>query len=163
MSAEDLTELWLLRHAKAADPRSGQRDFDRPLTAGGLAQCERVSTWLRDALATRAHNAPPLEARVSPARRAQETARAVLGDWFKGAIESDERIWAASAAQLRALAREQAGALMLVGHNPGLEQLEYTLTGQLRPLPTAGLVVLEFTADGPAPARARLRFQIDSR
>lgn len=159
MNTPALTELWLLRHAKAADPESGQRDFDRPLTRKGRAQCEQVSIWLRDALAERSSDSPPLKVRVSPARRARQTAAAVLEDWFHGSVESDSRIWAASEAQLRELAREHAGALMLVGHNPGLEQLEYTLTGQLRPLPTAGLVVLEFTPDGPTPARTRVRFQ----
>lgn len=135
--------VWLVRHAKAADARDGQKDFDRPLTGRGRRQCETVRDWLRarvgDLQAT---------ALVSPAVRAQQTGDLVFGEWFGGTCDAEPRIWNAPPQALAALVDECQGDLVLVGHNPGLEQLQYALTGQLMPMPTAGVFELEFGGQG---------------
>lgn len=148
--------LWLIRHARAADPEPGQKDFDRPLTARGERQCAAMRAWLEPRL-----RHLDTTALYSPAARAGRTAELVLGDWFAGSRREEARIWNATAQALAALVEEYAGDhLVLVGHNPGLEQLQAALSGQLMPLPTGGVFELEFGDQG----RVRLahRFQPDA-
>src|SRR5688572_9916847 len=84
-------ELLLLRHAKAADTEPGGTDFDRPLTAEGERQADRIGRLLArrglhpDAIVT------------SPAARALRTAQHAAGAvGFKAsAIEQDPRIYEA--------------------------------------------------------------------
>lgn len=105
-------ELILWRHAEAA---AGQPDAARPLTERGRRQAERMARFLAPRL--------PAELRVivSPARRAQETARA-LGRSF----ETVERI-APGCAVAEVL--DAAGwprserPVMVVGHQPTLGEL----------------------------------------
>ena len=148
--------LWLIRHAKAERPAPGQDDFERRLSARGERQCGAMREWL----------APRLEQRettalYSPAARASHTAKLALGESFAGALREEPRIWNATAQQLASLVEEHAGDhLLVVGHNPGLEQLQAALSGQLMPLPTGGVFELEFGDQG----RVRLaeRFQPES-
>jgi phosphohistidine phosphatase len=147
--------LWLIRHAKAADGEPGQRDFDRPLTSKGEHQCTDLAEWLSDRMRDRT-----VLALVSPAARAQQTADRVLGDWFDGERREAERIWEASARRLTGLLEETDGDLALIGHNPGLEQLQALLTGQVVPLPTAGAFEIAF--DEHRRCRLEARFQPDS-
>ncbi len=135
--------LWLVRHAKAADPKPGQSDFERPLTRKGERQCGALAGWLRQ----RAGSAK-IKALVSPAARAVETAERALGGWFEGHRVPEARIWNASAGELAELLEENTGDLLLVGHNPGLEQLQALLSGQLMPMPTGSAFELAFDAHG---------------
>jgi phosphohistidine phosphatase len=68
-------DLILWRHAEAfelaADDQSDQSDLDRALTAKGERQAHRMAEWLNQRLA---HSTRIL---VSPARRAQQTAKAL--------------------------------------------------------------------------------------
>jgi len=148
--------LWLIRHAKAAKPEPGQADFERPLTARGEHQCAEIHDWLRPRLLE-----VDATALYSPAARTSRTAELALDQWFAGARRAEPRIWNATAQELAALVEEHAGAhLIVVGHNPGLEQLQAALSGQLMPMPTGGVFELEFGDQG----RVRLarRFQPES-
>jgi phosphohistidine phosphatase len=147
--------LWLIRHAKAADAEPGQRDFDRPLTRRGQRQCDQLSAWLTERMSD-----VDVTALVSPAVRAQQTADRALGEWFGGRRREAERIWEASARQLTELLEETEGHLALVGHNPGLEQLQALLTGQVTPLPTGGAFEIAF--DEHRRCRIEARFQPDN-
>jgi phosphohistidine phosphatase len=102
-------ELLLWRHADAAD---GADDLARPLSARGRRQAELMARWLGPRLA------PELRILVSPARRAQETARA-LGLPFRTA---DEIAPGADAATLlEAAGWPDAGQpALFVGHQPTL-------------------------------------------
>ena len=142
--------VWLIRHAKAADAEHGQRDIDRPLTRRGERQCAEMTDW-RD---KRMSGVAEPTALVSPAARARRTAELALGDEFV-AIREEQRIWDATAAVLAALVEEHAGDLVLVGHNPGLEQVQCALTGQLMPLSTGGIFELEFGDQGRVRLAAR--------
>jgi len=130
--------LWLIRHADAADPRPGGSDFERRLTRRGERQCRLLGAWLLE----RAQDSTA-SALVSPAQRTQETADRVLAGWFVGARVAEPRIWNAGPAALGELIENNAGDLVLVGHNPGLERVQAALTGRLLPLPTAGGFELE--------------------
>ena len=111
-------ELILWRHAEAAD---GGADLERPLTAHGRRQAKQMAEWLRPRL--------PEELRilVSPARRAEETARA-LGRPFDIV---DAIAPGADAADL-VKAAGWPGAehpVLLVGHQPTLGEAASLLLG----------------------------------
>ena len=151
--------VWLIRHAKAQKPEPGQTDFDRQLTERGERQCRAMWEWLEPRL-----QQLDATALYSPAARASRTAELGLGDWFSGALREEPRIWNATAQELAALVEEHAGDhLVLVGHNPGLEQLQAAFSGQLMPLPTGGVFELEFGDQGRVRLAERFQPEIDSR
>ena len=137
-----MRELVLLRHAHAESSAPGQDDFDRPLSRDGLAEAEAAGAWLRKQSWT-----PDLVV-CSPARRTRETLEQVL--LATGYVEQrqDERIYGATSGTLMQVADEHRdhGRVLLIGHNPGLEQLMALLTsGQSndgRGMPAAGIAVL---------------------
>lgn len=141
-----MRELILLRHAHAESAGAGQDDIDRPLSRQGLAEAEAAGAWLK------AHNQLPDRIICSSARRARETLEQVLQ--VTGFIEQrqEPRIYDATPGTLMQVADEhiECSRLMLVGHNPGLEQLVALLTsgqsGDFRGMPAAGLVVLHIPA-----------------
>lgn len=105
-------DLILWRHAEAEDEREGLADVDRPLTARGEKQAQRVGAWLDRHL--------PEGTRVlcSPALRCQQTALA-LGRKFK--LRDELAQGAGPAALLEAAQWPQArGPVMLVGHQPAM-------------------------------------------
>lgn len=114
-------EFILLRHAKAVDKPSGMRDFDRLLTGKGEDQADRIGRLL-------AHrNLHPDIIVSSPAARALQTAqRAAVGLGIpKKEIQTDPRIYEAGPMVLAEILAtlETHMRPMLVGHNPGFEQL----------------------------------------
>jgi len=143
-----MRELILLRHAHAEPSALGQDDFDRPLSRQGLAEAEAAGAWLKS------HNLLPDRVVCSSARRARETLEQVLQ--VTGFVEQrqEPRIYNASPGLLMEVADEhrECTRLMLVGHNPGMEQLVALLnsgqSGDFRGMPAAGLVVLHLPAEG---------------
>ena len=142
-----MRELILLRHAHAEPPDAGQADLDRPLSPEGLAEAEAAGRWLAE------HGLVPDCVLCSPARRTRETLEAVLG--VIGYVEQrlDDSIYEASSGTLAALAdaHRDADRLLVVGHNPGLEQLAALLhsgqSGDYRGMPPAGIAVLSMPKD----------------
>ena len=158
-TANRARRVWLIRHAKAEKPEPGQTDFERRLTERGERQCKAMQAWLKPRL-------QHLTATVvySPAARASRTAKLALADWFAGPLLEEPRIWNATAPELAALVEAYAGDhLVVVGHNPGLEQLQATLSGQLMPLPTGGVFELEFGDQGRVHPAERFQPEIDSK
>ena len=141
----------LLRHAKSgwADPRA--RDFDRPLSPRGEKGAVLMGRHIRDT--GRRFD----RVLASPAVRVAETieqANKAFGRSFP--VEWDRRIYLASSATLIDLLRElgsDVGAALMVGHNPGLEDVIFDLvpddgSSPLRDevevkFPTASFAVLE--------------------
>lgn len=142
-----MLELILLRHAHAENGAPGTSDLDRPLSAVGQAEAEAAGRWLAD------NQLVPDRVVCSPARRTRETLEAVLVQ--TGYVEQrlDERIYEAVPGTLISLIEEHAEVdrLLVVGHNPGLEQLVALLhtgsTSEYRGMPPAGIAVLEIPAD----------------
>jgi phosphohistidine phosphatase len=118
--------LTLLRHAKSGWDDPVARDFDRPLNVRGRRAARAVGREMRDlGLAFD-------RVLASPATRVFETIEEVAEGF--GPIEPvyDERVYLASAATLAELVRETADAverLLVVGHNPGLEDAGLLLSG----------------------------------
>lgn len=139
----------MLRHAKSSWDDPAAADFDRPLNRRGMEAAQLMGAELR-----RRGLAFDLVL-ASPARRVAQTIEHVevgLGESLDARF--DERIYGASAAALLAIVRdvdESAGRLLLVGHNPGLQELAIMLAGAGEPLreslagkyPTAALALLE--------------------
>lgn len=140
-------ELILLRHAHAEPPLLGQADYDRPLSPIGLAEAEAAGAWLvRNGLV-------PDRILCSPARRTRETLEAVLAQLGYAEVRRIDAIYEATPGTLAALVDEHRDVerLLLVGHNPGLEQLVALMdSGRSnggRGMPPAGIAVLEYPAD----------------
>ena len=141
-----MRELILLRHAHAEPATTGQSDLDRPLSPQGLAEAEAVARWLKE------QGLVPDRVLCSPAARTRETL-AVLGDLGVVEVREEPSIYEASPGTLAALvdANRDANRLLLVGHNPGLEQLAALMhsgqTGDYRGMPPAGIAVLKLPVD----------------
>lgn len=141
-------ELLLLRHAKS-DWSVDMDDFSRPLNKRGRRAAKRVGRWLHE------QHLIPDTILSSPATRALTTAQRVCRqlDIDESAIVCDSRIYQADVLTLLAVlkSRHQDQRVLLVGHNPGLEDLLLKLTSHSVPLsangkylPTAALAQLTF-------------------
>ena len=119
-------DLILWRHAQALDAEPGCDDLSRALTHKGEGQAARVAKWLDRQL--------PESTRVlvSPARRAEQTARA-LGRKFKFRDELAPQSNADEALAFIQWTAENGpphkGAVLLVGHQPMLGQIAARLLG----------------------------------
>ena len=117
--------LTLLRHAKSGDDGLAARDIDRRLNAKGRRAARAMGRMLRE---TQTRFDAVL---ASPATRVAETVEEVSNGYGRGLAPAwDRRIYLASAPELIDLVREQPAAtnsLLLIGHNPGLEDLVLAL------------------------------------
>lgn len=115
-------ELLILRHAKSDWSTGASTDFERPLNKRGKHDAPCVGQWLRE------HDLIPDHILASPARRAKQTVLRVCPElgidphrihWEAGIYE------AAPGTLLKLLATcpAEARRVLLVGHNPGLDQL----------------------------------------
>ena len=141
-----MRQLILLRHAHAESATAGQDDIARPLSATGLAEARAAGDWLRE------HGLRPDRVLCSTAARTRDTL-AALGDIGAGEVYEDASIYEASPGTLASLAdaNRDAERLLLVGHNPGLEQLAALMhsgqTGDYRGMPPGGIAVLTLPLD----------------
>jgi len=113
-------QLLLLRHAKSSWDNPKMADRDRPLNKRGY----RAAASMRQAIIDL--GLIPDLVLISPARRVHETL-AALEPWDETPlIESIEALYLASAGQMRALLQEvneTVRSVMLIGHNPGMQEL----------------------------------------
>ena len=144
-----MRRLMLLRHAKS-DWSGGQRDHDRALAPRGKRAAPLIGAYMAQ------HDLVPDRVLVSTAKRAKETWALVKDTWRASPpMDLDERIYEATAKQLLEVVR-QAGAdirsLLMIGHNPGFEELAQLLTDSrskeprrrlTEKFPTAALAVID--------------------
>jgi phosphohistidine phosphatase len=132
--------LYVLRHAKSGKDNPHLADFDRPLNERGYREAEEMANLVI------ARAWQPERILCSSSQRTRETLAPLLGLLKSNAtIELTRRVYDATAETLLDVIRKQSGAasLMLIGHNPGLEELARALPG---------------SGDGPALARLRTMF-----
>ncbi len=149
-------DLVLLRHAKS-DWSGGEPDVDRPLARRGRRQSPDAGRWLAR------HVARVDLVLVSPATRATSTWALASAELpHPPPVRVDERLYAASEEDLLGVVRglpARAGTVVLVAHNPGIEDLAALLTGDRVRIPTSALAVVGLTgpwaAAGDAPATLR--------
>lgn len=126
-----------MRHAKSAWDTGAATDFERPLSGRGRRDAPRMGAWLRT------QGLRPDLVLSSPAARASKTAFLVCKelDIPRQEINWDERIYGAGPSDLLGILGEQprhADRVLLVGHNPGMEELLCYLWGDATRLPPDG-------------------------
>ncbi len=145
--------LLLLRHAKSAWDTGAATDFDRPLANRGERDAPNMGRWIKK------RGLVPDIVISSPALRAKQTSESAcqkMGIKQKK-INWDNRVYAADTSELLEVLKgykKKPKTLMLVGHNPGLEDLLQYLAGdniQLPPdgklLPTAAVAYVKLPVD----------------
>lgn len=124
--------------------------MDRPLAARGRDAAPRMGRYLAE------EGLLPDLVVVSAARRTRETWELVEPHVDATEIRFDARIYEAPASRLLAVVREspsRARSVLMIGHNPGFEDLAKLLVGHgdryafarlTQKYPTAGLAVIDF-------------------
>ena len=120
-------DLLIMRHAKASRKKP-VKDFERPLTRSSKLACFRVGTWIVQQVLI------PDYILCSPAVRALETARKTCKAMGLNTemIHEEPALYHESAETLLSLLRDIPGTakrVLLVGHNPELDDLLQILTG----------------------------------
>jgi phosphohistidine phosphatase len=133
--------LHLLRHAKSDWSDSGIADHERPLNRRGKQArnviAEHVTGWKVDLVV------------CSTARRARATAKPVI-EALGCPVRYDDALYEATANGLLAVVRElpdRDDAVLLVGHNPTMEELTELLCGESPEYPTAALGTITLQID----------------
>jgi len=136
--------LFLLRHAKAVSGSDSPRDFDRSLNDQGRRQAEHAGRYLKE------KNIGLDLVLSSNALRARETTEQVLAAAeCISEVRYDQRIYEASRQQLLEVVSEieaDKSKVLLVGHNPGLEELLQRLTDRFEPMAPGSLAKVELKA-----------------
>ncbi|MFG2550683.1 SixA phosphatase family protein [Streptomyces sp. NPDC048581] len=126
IGAGPLRRLVVLRHAKSAWP-DGVADHERPLAPRGRRDAPVAGRMLADA------DCLPDLALCSTAARARATWELASAEWgTPPPVRHDQRLYGADVPELLAVVREvppEVETLLLVGHNPGLEDLVLELAG----------------------------------
>jgi phosphohistidine phosphatase len=133
--------LLLLRHAKSSWNNAMLSDHDRPLNDRGLQDAPRMGRLLHS------EDLVPDLIISSTARRAADTADAVaLAAGYEGDITYTGRLYHAEPETYLALAAKLDDAVdrvLMIGHNPGLEELVEDLSGHAERMPTAALATFQ--------------------
>lgn len=150
-----MPRLLLLRHAKSSWGDPGLADIDRPLSPRGRRAAAAIARTIE------AEDMTPDRILCSPARRTRETLAALLpylGD--EGRVAIDPNLYETGPREyLAALARSgnDAGTLMVIGHNPTIQATAQLLVGDGEPglaaelsakYPTGALAVIDFAQAG---------------
>lgn len=151
-----MDRLILLRHGKAQPESDSGEDFDRRLTPRGVSEAARMGARLAEM------GFCPQVALVSTAARAQDTWEAAGPAFPATETRLEDDLYHADAATVRSFA-DRAGrscrTVMVVGHNPGLQELTVSLLAEghapaelraraQRNFPTAAAAVFLFDANG---------------
>ena len=145
-----MSQLLLLRHARAAWADPGMRDFDRPLDANGRRDADAIGG------AMSAARYIPERVVCSNALRARETWEAVARHLrpSRDVIFTDQ-LYITDAAGYANLILEQGhmASLLLIGHNPMIEDVcfalaesgkEAAIAARASGFPAGGLAVVAF-------------------
>lgn len=152
-----MKRLYLLRHAKAVRDLSIREDALRPLAPRGREDATRLAGYFAEA------RLRPDRVLCSAAIRTRETWTIVVSAWEEAPETSMlPGLYLASAEAIFGFIRRagDAPALMIVGHNPGLEDCARALAGPPRDdkmrkrlvglnekFPTCALAALDFPID----------------
>ena len=140
--------LILLRHAKSDWSLSSAQDYDRPLSGRGIVDAAGTGQWLKN------HNYAPDYVLSSPALRTWQTTEAVSYsiEISMPNIHYDKNIYMADCDSLLKILRNISTdykCVLLVGHNPGLDELllylaadKLKLTRNDKLLTTAAVAIL---------------------
>ena len=140
-----MKRLLILRHAKSSWADAALDDWQRPLNDRGRRDAPRVGEWLRR------HAILPDLIISSDAVRARTTAQAVaLAAGYAREIVVDPSLYHAKLEDVLDVLNhvpDEPRTVLIVGHNPGLEDVIRQLTGEHYGLVTAALVGLDVPID----------------
>lgn len=149
-----MRRLMLLRHAKSDLSLPGQPDHERDLNKRGRDTGPKVGHYVAR------HGLRPDLVLCSTARRARATWDLVAAEIGESPpVTYERRLYNAPAAAVLDVVQgsgDEAHTIMVIGHNPGLQDLADMMiaSGDLdhrerlhEKLPTAGLVVIDFAVD----------------
>ena len=135
----------LLRHGKPENASGGLSDFDRVLSERGRSEAQAVGKYIQK------QNLKLDLVLSSPALRARETSELLIrAAGLHSDLRFDQRIYEASSQTLLSLLSEieaEIPSVMLVGHNPALEELILTLTGRSAHMSPATLAKISLEID----------------
>lgn len=153
-----MNRLYLLRHARARWAEPGSSDYDRPLAASGHADAERLGATMAATMAPTMASGGKLPDIVlcSGARRARQTWAAVARNLPVADVRFLDNLYSSDAGGYLDLVRQagESRAILVVGHNPMMEDLatalsragdETAMAAVVRGFPTCGLAVLRFS------------------
>lgn len=144
--------LYFLRHAKSDWSDFSLPDYQRPLNDRGRRACQKIGRAMKRL------SIEPQMVLCSTAVRAQETLERVMSagdlDW---PVTAESDLYGAGADRILSLIRQQPDtidSLLLVGHNPGFQDLVIGLSGGeseegmldrvMRKLPTGAFAEIAF-------------------
>ena len=141
--------LYIMRHAKSDWSGPQTSDFERPINGRGRRNAVRVGQWMSD------NDYIPQRIISSPAARAKETIELVTAQITKFNHEDliyQDELYLAGFTQLIEIIntyQNDVQSLMLIGHNPGIENLVNYLCSQSdnpeTVVTTANLFIFEYT------------------
>ena len=141
--------LYIMRHAKSDWSGTQTSDFERSINGRGRKNAVRVGQWMSD------NNYIPQKIISSPATRAKETIELVIEQITKFNNEDlifQDDLYLAGFTQLMEIIntyQDDVQSLMLIGHNPGIENLvNYLCSRSGNPetsVTTANLFIFEYT------------------
>ena len=133
--------LFLLRHAKSSWKDETLPDFERPLNRRGKRAAETMGRYFKTSAIV------PELILCSPAERTRETLNLLLkASRWATEVRYDQRIYEASAQRLAEVVSQidnDRKVAMLVGHNPGLEDLLLLFTGTTEVMPAGAIAKLQ--------------------
>lgn len=148
-----MLRLWLLRHAKSTWDDPGLDDFARPLSPRGRKACCRIARHMDE------RGIRPDLVLCSPATRTRQTLERLqkrLGEDMK--VRFEPQLYLADPDTLLALVRTSPVAcreILVIGHNPGLEEFAKMLAGT-----AAGDALGRLNAKYPTGALAEITFPV---
>ena len=138
-----MKQLLLIRHAKASH-ESGYTDFERPLTEKGVKNAREIAQNLQK------NGIKPQLLVTSPALRTHTTANIFTETLGLAEPMINKVIYDASEDTLLRVINElpdEQDFIALVGHNPSINQILYTLTGQHKEVHPGTVALIEFDAN----------------
>lgn len=137
-----MKHLLILRHAKSSWTDPELSDFDRPLNKRGRRVAPLMGNWIAK------QNLQPEIVFCSLAARAQGTLQLVseTTNWDPQVIHTADLYLAPAHTYIEYLTQlpEHINSALVIGHNPGIEELVYGQCGEFHPMPTCALAVIEF-------------------
>ena len=153
MSTTPMRRLIVLRHAKSDQYSDAPTDHDRPINPRGIRSAPLIGAKLAEL------GWVPQVVVSSDARRTRETwdqMERVLGG--EPRVTFTRALYLAGPPEVREALRElppEIDTAMVIGHNPGWEEVVFELCGIRVRMTTCNAALLEVAADGWSDAMAR--------
>ena len=153
-----MKDLFIVRHAKSSWDEDVLDDYDRPLNARGNLAAPLMGSYLKSSIKK------PDWILCSPALRCRETLEAFLDAGLEtGGIEMLDELYIAPVKDLLAFISGQDDtndALMVIGHNPGLQQLVLFLAADMAPEASGGLSLADIASKFPTAGFVHIKLYI---